>query len=113
MLNKLFIIGRLTADAVVKENVQTNTAWAQFSLAFDSGKDETSFIECIALGNLIKSITYCHKGDKIACVGYIRQRKFKNKAGVDVSTIQFVVDSVEFCDVKKQEEKPVAQDTPF
>ena len=105
MLNQLVLMGRLVANPIVRENNQDATkSFTTFTLAFDNiAKDESSFIDCVAFNNTgIALAKYSEKGDKIAVVGAIRQRKYIAKDGTNRSVFEVVVDSVEFLQPKKE-----------
>ena len=106
MLNQLILMGRLTANPLNRENkADASKSFTTFTLAFDGiGKDETSFIDCVAFNNTGNALCkYAVKGDRIAVVGAIRQRKYIAKDGTNRSVFEVVVDSVEFLQPKKEE----------
>ena len=106
MLNQLVLMGRLVANPIVREiNQDAIKSFTTFTLAFDNiAKDESSFIDCVAFNNTGTALAkYSKKGDKIAVVGAIRQRKYVAKDGTNRSVIEVVVDSIEFLQPKKDE----------
>ena len=111
MLNCLVVAGRLVKNPEFKESKEVK--YATFSIAVETGKEETSFFDCIAPEYCLKGLELCHKGDKIAVEGYLRQRRFKTKEGKETSAIQIVVDHLEFIDVKKVEEEKPSEEAPF
>lgn len=109
MLNTTALVGRLTKEPIIKESGQNLVAG--FSLAFNSGKEETSFIDCVAFYNNAKTTKdFLHKGDQIGIVGSLRQRKWTDKKGVPQSRIEIVVESIQLLTPKKKEEEPAEPD---
>ena len=105
-MNNVTLLGRLTADPVVryaaKEGEQT--AVANFTLAVDRqyGK-ETDFIRCIAFGKRAETIdNFCKKGTKIALVGSIQTGSYTNKEGQKVYTTDVIFNSFDFCEKKHE-----------
>ena len=106
MLNQLVLMGRLVANPVQRDNKNDATkSFTTFTLAFDNiGRDEASFIDCVAFNNTGTALVkYAEKGDKIAVVGAIRQRKYVTSDGTNRSVFEVVVDSVEFLQPKKED----------
>ena len=115
MLNQLILMGRLVANPVHRDNKNDATkSFTTFTLAFDNiGSDEASFIDCVAFNNTGNALCkYATKGDKIAVVGAIRQRKYVAKDGTNRSVFEVVVDSVEFLQPKKEAEENPKVDAP-
>ena len=115
MLNQLILMGRLVANPVLRDNKNDATkSFTTFTLAFDNiGSDEASFIDCVAFNNTGNALCkYATKGDKIAVVGAIRQRKYVAKDGTNRSVFEVVVDSVEFLQPKKEAEENPKVDAP-
>lgn len=85
-MNKVELLGRLTADARV-DDFEGGSTMARFTLAVDDGKDKngdkkTQFIPCIAWGKLAEVIySYTQKGSQICVVGRLSQNIYE-KDGV-------------------------------
>lgn len=114
MINNVILTGRLTKDAelYVSQN-GTNTAF--FTLAVDYGKDkEASFIPCKAFDGIAQTlIKYTRKGDLIAIVGRLSQRKYTSKDGVNKSVFEVIVNTLELLEPKKEESvKTVEKEEP-
>lgn len=99
--NKLFTIGRLTADAETRD--VSGRSCTNFTLASDTksknaeGKPNTNFYRCSAWGKTGEVIAqYAHKGDKISIVGDLDVRQYKDNNGVDRTAIQLTVSDFEF-----------------
>ena len=112
-MNKVIICGRLTKDPEVRSS--NNLSITKFTLAVDRrGKEkEADFINCVAFDKTAEFIQkYFHKGSKMLLEGRWQTGSFTNKDGQKVYTNDCVVESVEFCESKKEEEKS-AEPTDF
>lgn len=109
MLNTTALVGRLTKEPIIKESGENLVAG--FSLAFNSGKEETSYIDCVAFYNNAKTTKdFLHKGDQVGIVGSLRQRIWINAKGSTQSKIEIVVESIQLLTPKKKEEEPAEPD---
>ena len=98
-------IGRLTRDPEVKYT-QSGKAVARLTLAIDrrgNGEKQADFIPCVAWEKTAEVISqYVSKGQKIAVEGCIQTRSY-DKDGRKVYVTEVVVQSMEFCDSKRDE----------
>lgn len=102
-LNKVILIGRLTKNPEIKQT-QSGTSVANFSLACNKTyvqegekKEMVSFFSCVAwtkLGELI--VKYCKKGHRLGIEGRLQQRSWEDQNGNKRSTVEIVVDNVQF-----------------
>lgn len=105
-MNKVILMGRLTADPDIKEKVTS------FNLAVDrrykkDGEKETDFPRCIAFGKTKEFIDkYMKKGTKVVLEGEIRTGKYTSMDGSTRSTTDVFVDSIEFAESKAKTEAP-------
>lgn len=100
MLNKVILIGRLTADVEVRKSAAGEEIHS-FSLAVDSGvENEAYFFNVKVFGKLTGATKLVHKGDKIALEGRLVQSKFTRKDGSKASSVEIIANSIEFIDVK-------------
>ena len=68
------------------------TPAARFSLAARTGKDETTWINCVVFGNRSATVLdYFKKGSKVTVVGKASQRFFDKKDGSQGSSIELNV----------------------
>jgi single-strand DNA-binding protein len=104
MLNRIILIGRLTADPELRYTA-SGTAVASFSLAVDrpranqQGERETDFINIVVwqkLGELCAQ--YLKKGRMAAVEGRLQIRSYDNKEGQRVRVAEVVADNVRFLD---------------
>ena len=108
MLNKVFIMGRLTRDPELR-HTQSGTAVASFSLAVDRGfKDKqtgektTDFIDCVAWrGTAEFASRFFAKGRMAVVVGSLQIRAWEDKEGNKRRTAEVIAESVYFGDSKR------------
>lgn len=117
MLNRIIIAGRMTADPELRRT-QSGTAVASFTLAVDrdfknqNGEKETDFINCVAWkGSAEFASNYFSKGRMAVVDGRLQMRDWTDKDGNKRRSFDVVVQSMYFCDSKKEETAyPSAQD---
>lgn len=103
-MNNVVLMGRLTKDPVITRN-QEGKAIARFSLAIDRIGDGTDYPSCVAFDKTAEVIEkYVQKGTKIVVSGRIQTGSYKNRDDKTVYTTDVVVNNMEFCESKKQEE---------
>ena len=108
MLNKVFIMGRLTRDPELRRT-QTGTAVASFSLAVDrdfkdktTGERTTDFIDVVAWRQTGEFVSrYFTKGRMAVVEGRLQIRDWTDKEGNKRRTAEVVADQVYFGDSKR------------
>ena len=108
MLNKVFIMGRLTRDPELRRT-QTGTAVASFSLAVDrdfkdktTGERTTDFIDVVAWRQTGEFVSrYFTKGRMAVVEGRLQIRDWTDKDGNKRRTAEVVADQVDFGDSKR------------
>ncbi len=108
MLNKIFIMGRLTRDPELRRT-QNGTAVAGFALAVDrdyknaDGTKETDFIEVVAWRSSAEFVSkYFTKGRMAIVEGRLQIRDWTDKDGSKRRNAEVVADNVYFGDSKKE-----------
>lgn len=108
-MNKVFLIGRLTADPEVRATQDGKTI-AQYTLAVDrrvaKADQQTDFIRCVAWekrGEFAER--YLRKGSKIAVSGRIQTGSYTDRDGKKIYTTDVVIEECEFAE-SKAEAKP-------
>lgn len=108
MLNKIFIMGRLTRDPELRRT-QNGTAVAGFALAVDrdyknaDGTKETDFIEVVAWRSSAEFVSkYFAKGRMAVVEGRLQIRDWTDKEGSKRRSAEVVADNVYFGDSKKE-----------
>ena len=115
-MNHFTGIGRLARDPNVKYT-QSGKAYASFTLAIDrrrsaDGKQQADFISCVAWEKLAEVISqYVSKGQKIAVEGRIQTRSYE-KDGTKRYVTEVVVQSMEFCESRRNNSAGGAGDYP-
>jgi single-strand DNA-binding protein len=110
MLNKIFLMGRLTRDPELRRT-QSGTAVASFSLAVerdfkdkDSCERTTDFIDVVAWRQTGEFVSkYFTKGRMAVVEGRLQVRSWKDKDGNNRRTAEVVADQVYFGDSKRDD----------
>ena len=105
MLNKIFIMGRLTRDPELR-TTNSGTSVASFSLAVDrnykgaDGEKETDFIDCVAWRSTAEfAAKYFTKGRMAVVEGRLQIRP--DKEGNNRRSAEVIVDNMYFGDSKR------------
>ena len=107
MLNKIFLMGRLTRDPELRRT-GNGTAVASFTLAVDrdyksqSGEKETDFIDVVDWRSSAEFVSrYFAKGRMAVVEGRLQIRDWTDKDGGKRRSAQVVADNVYFGDSKR------------
>lgn len=107
MLNKIFIMGRLTRDPELR-TTNSGTPVASFALAVDrnykgaDGEKETDFIDCVAWRHIGEfAAKYFTKGRMAAVEGRLQIRPWTDKEGNNRRSAEVIVDNMYFGDSKR------------
>ena len=108
MLNKIFIMGRLTRDPELRRT-QTGTPVASFSLAVDrdfkdksTGERTTDFIDVVAWRQTAEFVSrYFTKGRMAVVEGRLQIRDWTDKEGGKRRSAEVIADQVYFGDSKR------------
>ena len=107
MLNKIFIMGRLTRDPELRRT-QSGTPVTSFSLAVDrdfksqSGEKETDFIDVVAWRSTAEFVAkYFTKGRMAVVEGRLQMRDWTDKDGNKRTAYEVIADGVYFCGSKQ------------
>lgn len=117
MLNKVFIMGRLTRDPELR-HTQSGTAVASFTLAVErdfkdktTGEHTTDFIDCVAWRNTAEFLSrFFSKGRMAVVVGSLQIRDWTDKEGNKRRTAEVIAESVYFADSKRDPLDKLADD---
>ena len=102
MLNKVILMGRLTADPELHQTTQNNIPVASFSIAVDrdykaNGEKETDFIDVVAWRHNAEFVNqYFKKGQMICVAGSMQTRKYQDREGKNRKAVEVVADNVYF-----------------
>lgn len=107
MLNKIFIMGRLTRDPELR-TTNSGTSVASFSLAVDrnykgaDGEKETDFIDYVAWRSTAEfAAKYFTKGRMAVVEGRLQIRPWTDKEGNNRRSAEVIVDNMYFGDSKR------------
>ena len=108
MLNKIFIMGRLTRDPELRRT-QTGTPVASFSLAVDrdfkdksTGERATDFIDVVAWRQTAEFVSrYFAKGRMAMVEGRLQIRDWTDKEGGKRRSAEVIADQIYFGDSKR------------
>lgn len=111
MLNKVFLMGRLTADPELKQT-PNGISVVSFSLAVErdfasKGQErQADFINIVAWRNTAEFISkYFSKGKMIIIQGAIQTRNYEDKSGNKRTAFEIVADQVYFGESKSSDGK--------
>ena len=118
MLNCVTLMGRLTADPILKTTT-TGKEVCQFSIAVDrnhtqQGDKKSDFINIVAWNSAAKFVeSYFKKGSMIAVQGSIQTRNYEDKNGNKRTAFEVVAQELSFCGNKAEGgKKPPAEPQP-
>lgn len=119
MLNKCFLLGRMTKDPEIRRT-NGGAAVTSFTLAVDrdfktNGEKETDFIEVVAWRNTAEFVSkYFSKGRMAIVEGRLQIRDWTDKNGNKRRTAEVVADNVYFGDSKREnKEEPEYKQSDF
>lgn len=104
-MNVFCFAGNITKDIELR-STPAGKQVANFSIAINEGKDQTTFLNCIAwekTGELINQ--YCKKGDRLSGSGRIQVRKWEDKEGKTVYATEVVIMQFDFPPKSKEQDK--------
>lgn len=117
MLNKIFIMGRLTRDPELRRT-QGGNAVTSFALAVDrdfksaDGTKETDFIDVVAWRNTAEfAAKYFTKGRMAVVEGRLQMRDWTDKDGNKRRSAEVLADNIYFGD-SKREDAPAGNSVP-
>lgn len=107
MLNRIFLMGRLTRDPELRRT-QAGTAVTSFSLAVDrdfkgqDGERETDFVDIVAWRSTAEFVSrYFTKGRMAVVEGRLQIRDWTDRDGSKRRSAEVIADSVYFGDSKR------------
>lgn len=101
------LIGRLVADPQLYTYGDTTKAVLSLAVQRPHNRDTVDYIDCIAWAGLAQIIAnYCHKSDKIAIEGAIRQDRYLAQDGQKRTKYVVNIEKMEFCGTKTHQNAP-------
>lgn len=113
MINRAIIVGRITADPVLRKT-QSGKSVVSFTIACNrrikqEGQPDADFINCVAWNRTADFMAqYVRKGALLGLEGHIQTRNYDDKDGKRVYVTEVVADSVQLLESKKN-----AESTPY
>ncbi|WP_353936729.1 single-stranded DNA-binding protein [uncultured Eubacterium sp.] len=105
-MNKVILMGRLTADPEIRESKRGKDTLqiARYRLAVDRiGSDETDFVSCVVFGAGAEFVEkYLTKGKKILISGRLQTGSYETEDGETRYTTDVVVQEHFFCEKKEE-----------
>lgn len=111
MLNKVILMGRLTADPEPRRTT-SGTAVTSFSLAVErakarDGSKETDFIDVVAWSGTAEFVCrWFQKGQLLALCGRLQTRNWEDKSGNRRKSVEVVADEIHFVGSKNDSRPP-------
>lgn len=101
MINRVILVGRLTADPEVMTSKNGN-AYCRFSIAVNSiGEDKANFFNCVAFNKTAENMgRFVSKGSQIGVDGSLSQSTYERKDGTKASSVDIRCNTVAFLDSK-------------
>lgn len=101
-MNNVTLMGRLTRDPEIKENVTSYTIAVDRRFKKD-GEPTADFIRCVAFGKAAEfAAKWFTKGTSVAVSGRIQTGSYTNKDGAKVYTTDVIVEQQEFAGSRKE-----------
>lgn len=116
--NQVVLVGNLTKDV---EEVKVNDKNMVFksTIAVNDFNDDVIYMPIEVWNKQGRNFSnYCGKGDKIVVTGRLKQDRFENKEGQDVTVVKVNASLIEFINTKSEEKSSNNQgednkDLPF
>lgn len=117
-MNKVILMGRLTKDPELRYTNNNNTAVSSFTIAVNrkvkiEGQPEADFFPVVAWAKTAEFCSkYFIKGQQVALVGRLQNRKWTDEQGEIHYVTEVVADEAFFADSKKEGGQAPAQSAP-
>ena len=119
MVNKIFLLGRLTKDVDVRYTPSQKVV-ASFTLAVDrpflnqEGKREADFIPIVVWGKAAELVgNSCKKGHRLLVEGRLQIRNFEAKDGTKHWVTEVISTNIEFVERKEKSMQDMGESVPF
>lgn len=105
MFNKVILIGRLTADPVLKYSPQ-GKAVVSFTLAVDRISEGTDYFDIVGFEKLAEiSSKYLKKGRLVMVEGRLQTRVFERNDGTKAKNFEIIMENMKMLDKKPETEE--------
>lgn len=119
-MNQVIFMGRIATDPIIRRTTGENSrAVASFAIAVPraykrENGPEADFFYCTAWGKLAEHIEkYWRKGMKALITGSIEIEQYTDREGQKKTSTKVIVDSIEFCEKKQEQEEQKADENGF
>ena len=119
-MNNVIFMGRIATDPIIRRTPGENSrAVASFAIAVPrafkrENGPEADFFYCTAWGKLAEHIEkYWRKGMKALITGSIENEQYTDREGQKKTSTKVIVDSIEFCEKKQEQEEQKADENGF
>lgn len=115
-INKVILMGRLTADPELKQTA-SGTSVVQFSVAVNrkyskEGQTNVDFIDCTAFNKTAEFLSkYFRKGSSVIVFGNIQIDSYKDKDGNNRRATRIIVDELQFGESKNKDQNNTGADS--
>ena len=110
MINKVFLMGRLTAEPDLRQTT-SGVSVCSFRIAVDrsysgrNGEKRTDFLDIVSWRNTAEfAAKYFSKGKMVIVEGSLQSRNYEDKNGNKRTAIEVVADNCMFGEPKRQED---------
>lgn len=110
MINNIILIGRLTADPVMRFtnsgiNVTNFCIAVERDFKAEDGTRETDFFNVVVWRKIAEVVAqYTKKGAMIGVSGRLQSRKYQTKEGESRTAVEVLAESIQFLERKKEGE---------
>jgi len=105
MFNKVILIGRLTADPILKYSPQ-GKAVVSFTLAVDRISEGTDYFDIVGFEKLAEiSSKYLKKGRLVMVEGRLQTRVFERNDGTKAKNFEIIMENMKMLDKKPEAEE--------
>ncbi len=118
-MNKVILLGRLTADPELRYTTGTNIPICRFRLAVErpyqkAGEErQADFFSIVAWRSTAEFVSrFFKKGQRILIEGYLRNNDYEDNQGVRHYTVEVQAERVYFADGKVRQAQEVSQPEP-
>lgn len=94
-MNLFIFNGNITKDIELR-TTPAGKQVASFSVALNNGKDDATFINCVAWEKTAELLhSYCKKGDRLCGQGRMATRSYDDKEGRKVYVTEIIVERID------------------
>ena len=115
-MNKVVLVGRITADPELRYTSGTNAAVCNFTIAVDrpfqanGGERGADFIPVVVWNKQAENVkNYLTKGSQVAVEGRIQVRNYDDQNGQKRYATDFIVENAYFADSRRDQDMPAGE----